>query len=362
MREYSFPDDKVGLLKPLTREQLLNALEQYAYTAHIDPCPRYGNLIQFGLVGFPNVGKSSVINVLIRSSSISHDLPRVGVASQPGKTKHFQTLRVPDWDVMLCDCPGLVFPSFLSSTADLIVSGVYSIAHIRDPLPVIEKICQRISRDILDKMYSIHLPHPPLWDIQLESNSKMSGVNFPFTTAKDLLDMYCHKRSVICSGSGAPDYHRASRVIAKDFVEGRLLYCHSPPLKIWKVEEEERYNYETRMSAIMNTEKLRNKLRLVPNNSVSSVNTFENLVKGVNTDGKVMKSKYIKKHKRKGHKIRNFDPYGCHPHSNVNEDTNSISSLTWRNGLSVQSGKYGRRNYTRPNYTGARAAFQFNAH
>ena len=35
-----------------------------------------------GTVGYPNVGKSSVINVLCGSK-------KVGVANRPGKTKHF---------------------------------------------------------------------------------------------------------------------------------------------------------------------------------------------------------------------------------------------------------------------------------
>jgi large subunit GTPase 1 len=35
-----------------------------------------------GMVGYPNVGKSSVINVLCGTK-------RVGVAAMPGKTKHF---------------------------------------------------------------------------------------------------------------------------------------------------------------------------------------------------------------------------------------------------------------------------------
>jgi large subunit GTPase 1 len=38
--------------------------------------------LMVGMVGYPNVGKSSVINVLCSRK-------RVGVASMPGKTKHF---------------------------------------------------------------------------------------------------------------------------------------------------------------------------------------------------------------------------------------------------------------------------------
>jgi large subunit GTPase 1 len=52
------------------------------------------------MVGYPNVGKSSVVNTLCNKKL-------VGVASQPGKTKHIQTIFL-DEELMLCDCPGLV--------------------------------------------------------------------------------------------------------------------------------------------------------------------------------------------------------------------------------------------------------------
>ena len=47
-------------------------------------------LIKFGMVGFPNVGKSSVINALLGASTYSHKTQRVAVGATPGKTKHFQ--------------------------------------------------------------------------------------------------------------------------------------------------------------------------------------------------------------------------------------------------------------------------------
>jgi ribosome biogenesis GTPase A len=43
-------------------------------------------------------------------------------ALQPGKTKHFQTLELGD-GLLLADCPGLVFPSFTSSRAELVCNG-----------------------------------------------------------------------------------------------------------------------------------------------------------------------------------------------------------------------------------------------
>lgn len=56
-----------------------------------------------GLVGYPNVGKSSTINALFGSK-------KTAVAPTPGKTKHFQTLNV-SGTLCLCDCPGeLIMP------------------------------------------------------------------------------------------------------------------------------------------------------------------------------------------------------------------------------------------------------------
>ena len=62
---------------------------------------------EIGLVGYPNVGKSSTINALIGAKKVS-------VSATPGKTKHFQTIHLSE-KVVLCDCPGLVFPNFTTT-------------------------------------------------------------------------------------------------------------------------------------------------------------------------------------------------------------------------------------------------------
>lgn len=72
------------------------------------------NSVCQGMIGFPNVGKSSCINALLGITATTHTKKRVAVAAQPGRTKHFQTLELTD-AVVLCDCPGLVFPSFMNS-------------------------------------------------------------------------------------------------------------------------------------------------------------------------------------------------------------------------------------------------------
>lgn len=102
-----------------------------------------------GLVGYPNVGKSSTINALLGSKKVS-------VSSTPGKTKHFQTL-VFSPKITLCDCPGLVFPQFANTQADMVVDGVLPIDQMREYSAPAELVCQRIERDILEGTYGIRI-------------------------------------------------------------------------------------------------------------------------------------------------------------------------------------------------------------
>lgn len=65
----------------LNRGELLTLLRMRAEALGKTP----DNRLNVGTVGYPNVGKSSLINVLCGRK-------RVGVAAMPGKTKHFQTM------------------------------------------------------------------------------------------------------------------------------------------------------------------------------------------------------------------------------------------------------------------------------
>ncbi|KAF6139259.1 hypothetical protein GIB67_021469, partial [Kingdonia uniflora] len=101
-----------------------------------------------GFVGYPNVGKSSTINALVGEK-------KTGVTSTPGKTKHFQTLIISD-ELMLCDCPGLVFPSFTSSRYEMIASG-----HVASSgLPDETRAARQILKDYLDGKL-LHFEMPP---------------------------------------------------------------------------------------------------------------------------------------------------------------------------------------------------------
>lgn len=52
-----------------------------------------------GTVGYPNVGKSSLINAVL-------GLKKVSVSQQPGKTRRLQTIPLKGRGITLCDCPG----------------------------------------------------------------------------------------------------------------------------------------------------------------------------------------------------------------------------------------------------------------
>lgn len=378
-------DDNIGIDMPLTRIQLMETMLAFARKHNCEPSPRYGARIQFGMVGFPNVGKSSVINVLVGSSKHSHGLVRAGVASQPGKTKHFQTMMLPDNDeMMLCDCPGLVFPSFVSNTADLIAAGVYPIAQMRDHWPVCSLICQRIPREIINAHYGIQLPVPT--QQELRERGFTGATELPPPTAEEFLSTFCVARSMLAASSGVPDYPRAARVVIKDYAEGKLLFCHPPPPTspssesddVHQVLNESEFYKETIVTALRNTKKLREKLLLSKQkesadadeededvepvqDAVAEDDDLLELLGGSPTPSSSSSAPSAKKHNnnnkkhkwgKKDRKNRNKDPYGCHSSPDDEMFYNGGPS----SGVSVSAGKYSRAGYTRPtSYAGVKS-------
>ncbi|KAK6496231.1 hypothetical protein TWF481_002255 [Arthrobotrys musiformis] len=167
--------------------------------------------INVGLVGYPNVGKSSTINALIGAKKVS-------VSSTPGKTKHFQTIHLSP-SVMLVDCPGLVFPNFATTKADLVCNGVLPIDQLREFTGPAGLVAQRIPKHYLEGLYGITINvRPP----------EEGGTGIP--TAAEMLMAYARARGFTKTGTGRNwDESRAARFILKDYVNGKLLFCHPPP-------------------------------------------------------------------------------------------------------------------------------------
>ncbi|BGP47483.1 hypothetical protein JCM10450v2_003335 [Rhodotorula kratochvilovae] len=190
-----------------------------------------------GLVGYPNVGKSSTINALIGEKKVS-------VSATPGKTKHFQTIRLSQ-DVLLCDCPGLVFPQFASTKAELVCNGVLPIDQLREFTGPVELVVRRIPQQVLEGTYGLRINVLP---------ENEGGTGYP--TAAEFLTTYAIARGFFSGGQGTPDHSRSSRLVLKDYVSGRLLFCHPPP----DVPEDE-FNAETRsLDHLAAQNKLRTKM------------------------------------------------------------------------------------------------------
>ncbi|ETN66656.1 nucleostemin 3 [Anopheles darlingi] len=197
-------DDTKNNPKLLTNSELIALFKRLHHGTRVTP-----GIVTVGLVGYPNVGKSSTINAVFLEKKVS-------VSATPGKTKHFQTLYV-DSELMFCDCPGLVMPSFCITKADMILNGILPIDQMRDHVPPVNLLCTLIPRHVLEDTYGIMISKP------LEGENPTRPPH-----SEELLLAFAYNRGFM-TANGQPDQSRGSRYVLKDYVNGKLLYCYAPP-------------------------------------------------------------------------------------------------------------------------------------
>ena len=193
----------------LTRNDLVQYIKEEGEKMQKNENNKNKNALMVGFIGYPNVGKSSIINVLMKKK-------KAGVASMPGRTKHYQTLFLPEEpnlnigekSICLVDCPGLIFPSFTTSKADMLVNGIYPIDTLSDIYNPIHIIINRIPSKVLCNFYKIDLP-----DIY---------------SAKQFLQVIAKKRG-FTTGNGLPEEAKTAKLVLKDYVSGKLIYCYLRP-------------------------------------------------------------------------------------------------------------------------------------
>lgn len=174
-------------------------------------CPDTGEVKPvIGFVGYPNVGKSSTLNALI-------GVKKVSTGSTPGKTKHFQTIHLEN--AILCDCPGLVFPTSAHTHAEMVVSSIIPIDQLREVHSSAQLICEMIPKKYLEYFYTISIP-------TLDAEGYYEDRE---PTAVELLMCLARTRGWVKSSQGNPDEFRAARKLLKDFTMGALVHVSPPP-------------------------------------------------------------------------------------------------------------------------------------
>lgn len=124
-------------------DELMKLLKNYCRNQNIKTA------ITIGVIGFPNVGKSSVINSLKRSKVC-------GVGSTPGLTKSAQTITL-DKNIKLLDCPGIVFTQGGADSVDAVLRNCVKIELLDDPVAPVEAIVSRCKKEQLVMTYNIPL-------------------------------------------------------------------------------------------------------------------------------------------------------------------------------------------------------------
>ncbi|KAJ1648755.1 hypothetical protein IWQ61_009948 [Dispira simplex] len=169
------------------------------------PPAESGNFLTLGMVGHPNVGKSSLINSLMGRVVVS-------ASKTPGHTKHFQTLLLTP-SLRLCDCPGLVFPSETPKPVQ-ILSGLYNVAQVQEPYTAVQYLVERVPLEAL---------------LKLTATDEILAPGQKYWTAWTLCEAYAVRRGFFTSRVCRPDVYRAANTLLRMTVEGRILLSFKPP-------------------------------------------------------------------------------------------------------------------------------------
>ena len=185
-------------------ESLLHLLKNYARHSSGDKKAKNSKAsISVGIIGYPNVGKSSILNTMKRSRA-------VGVSPRPGFTTSMQEV-VLDKSLRLIDSPGVVFDDVSGesqSGGHALLRNCVDADSVEDPIPAVQGLLERCSPESLMMTYSI--PAFPKGDVMA------------------FLAMVAKRSGRVIKG-GIPDKVSAARTVIRDWNGGKIPYYTMPP-------------------------------------------------------------------------------------------------------------------------------------
>eukprot|EP00658_Telonema_sp_P-2_P042562 TRINITY_DN3057_c0_g1_i10.p1 TRINITY_DN3057_c0_g1~~TRINITY_DN3057_c0_g1_i10.p1 ORF type:complete len:502 (-),score=164.85 TRINITY_DN3057_c0_g1_i10:393-1898(-) len=170
--------------------QLIQLLKNYSRSHNIKKA------ITVGVVGFPNVGKSSLINSLKRGKA-------VGVSAHAGFTKALQEVKL-DSKVTLVDSPGVLLAP--ESDPDCVLRNCVRLDKLVDPITPVETILRRCKTEQLLKLYQIAA----------------------FRSTDEFLTLIARSRGKMLKG-GRADMLAAARTVLEDWNCGKVPFYTLPP-------------------------------------------------------------------------------------------------------------------------------------
>ena len=184
---------KASLKNPYGKGSLISLLRQFA---KLHPERKQ---ISVGFIGFPNTGKSSIINSLKSKRVCS-------VAPVPGQTKVWQYVTLMK-RIYLIDCPGVVPHSIDASPTELVLKGAIRVENIATPEDHISPILKRVRFEHLQRVYPF----------------VVEGA-----TSLEFLAQVAKCRGKLLKG-GEPDIVTAAKMVLNDWIRGELPYFVEPP-------------------------------------------------------------------------------------------------------------------------------------
>jgi len=153
--------------------------------------------ISVGLVGYPNVGKSSIINTL-RAKKVCK------VAPIAGETKVWQYVTLMN-RIFLIDCPGIVQED-KETEENVVLKGLVRVEYLTNPVDYIEEVLRKCRSSYLSVTYKV-----AAWE-----------------TATDFLKAIGRRMGRLARG-GEPDLNAVAKQVLTDFQRGKIPYFTPPP-------------------------------------------------------------------------------------------------------------------------------------